>query len=165
MKEIINGCWRSCFVSRNSLPFVADAIIANPASLAHIHCAQRLGIPVHLMFTQVFSLRVFTFQTDLLLNRMPWSPTRSFPHPLAVIHPEHCREASGKVVLGDCTSGSCWSGDPQPREDVIHARLHLLPEHDSGYSAQIFGKSIWNSHVGNKNKDKYLLISIKKYLI
>ena len=32
-------------------PFVADAIIANPPSLAHIHCAQRLGIPLHIMFT------------------------------------------------------------------------------------------------------------------
>ena len=53
MKEIIHGCWRSCFESGNALPFVADAIIANPPSLAHVHCAQRLGIPVHLMFTQV----------------------------------------------------------------------------------------------------------------
>jgi len=46
-------------------PFVADAIIANPPSFAHVHCAQALGVPLHLMFT------------------MPWSPTRAFPHPLA----------------------------------------------------------------------------------
>lgn len=46
-------------------PFVADAIIANPPSFAHIHCAQALGIPLHLMFT------------------MPWSSTRAFTHPLA----------------------------------------------------------------------------------
>ncbi|KAJ6133788.1 hypothetical protein N7523_000110 [Penicillium sp. IBT 18751x] len=52
MREIIDGCWRSCFESGNELPFVADAIIANPPSQAHIHCAQRLGIPLHLMFTQ-----------------------------------------------------------------------------------------------------------------
>ncbi|KAL9595222.1 MAG: hypothetical protein Q9179_005061 [Wetmoreana sp. 5 TL-2023] len=32
-------------------PFVADAIIANPPSFAHIHCAEKLGIPLHLMFT------------------------------------------------------------------------------------------------------------------
>jgi hypothetical protein len=31
--------------------FVADAIIANPPSFAHIHCAEKLGIPLHLMFT------------------------------------------------------------------------------------------------------------------
>ena len=79
MYEIVQGCWRSCIEvgdgtgikasddhldSRLSLdsgigmevdpgekPFVADAIIANPPSFAHIHCAEKLGIPLHLMFT------------------------------------------------------------------------------------------------------------------
>jgi len=31
--------------------FVADAIIANPPSYGHIHCAEKLGIPLHMMFT------------------------------------------------------------------------------------------------------------------
>jgi UDP:flavonoid glycosyltransferase YjiC (YdhE family) len=93
--EMIVGCWRSCIeagdgtgmeasddlldgresfdsgiaVGSNPLlkPFVADAIIANPPSFAHMHIAEKLGIPLHLMFT------------------MPWSPTQSFPHPLANI--------------------------------------------------------------------------------
>lgn len=34
-----------------SKPFVADCIIANPPSFAHIHCAERLGVPLHVMFT------------------------------------------------------------------------------------------------------------------
>ena len=79
MYEIVQGCWRSCFeagdgtgpavsdenlalgtafedeksLTNNSLsrPFVADVIIANPPSFAHIHCAEKLGIPLHLMFT------------------------------------------------------------------------------------------------------------------
>ena len=79
MYEIVQGCWRSCFeagdgtgpaVSDQSLalgigfedgasptsdsslkPFIADIIIANPPSFAHIHCAEKLGIPLHLMFT------------------------------------------------------------------------------------------------------------------
>lgn len=70
MKEIFNGCWKSCFEMGDGTylhqikedpfsetsdyrrrPFVADAIIANPPSLAHIHCAQRLGIPLQIMFT------------------------------------------------------------------------------------------------------------------
>ncbi|ESU10745.1 hypothetical protein FGSG_12643 [Fusarium graminearum PH-1] len=55
----------SYMVKNPGNPFVADAIIANPPSFAHVHCAQALGIPVHLMFT------------------MPWSSTRAFPHPLA----------------------------------------------------------------------------------
>ena len=67
--EMLRGFWSSCIepdpVSQS--PFVADAIIANPPSFAHVHCAQALGIPVHLMFT------------------MPWTNTRAFPHPLAIL--------------------------------------------------------------------------------
>lgn len=65
--EMLQGCWESCIEDDPvaQTPFVADAIIANPPSFAHVHCAQALGIPLHLMFT------------------MPWTSTRSFPHPLA----------------------------------------------------------------------------------
>jgi UDP:flavonoid glycosyltransferase YjiC (YdhE family) len=89
--EYLKGCWRSCFESGDGLgpeasddtiedwtsqsgvgdassrPFVADCIIANPPSFAHIHCAEKLGLPLHIMFT------------------MPYSPTQAFPHPLANI--------------------------------------------------------------------------------
>ncbi|KAI9167841.1 Sterol 3-beta-glucosyltransferase UGT80B1 [Paramyrothecium foliicola] len=80
--EYIQGCWRSCYETGDGLsrpdtdddvlgpgakPFVADCIIANPPSFAHIHCAEKLGIPLHIMFT------------------MPYSPTQAFPHPLANI--------------------------------------------------------------------------------
>lgn len=79
MEEIILGCWRSCIeagdgmgapLRRNSSdehlsfdgginmdtdpserPFIADAIIANPPSFAHVHIAEKMGIPLHLMFT------------------------------------------------------------------------------------------------------------------
>lgn len=65
--EMLQGCWDSCISDDpvSKVPFVADAIIANPPSFAHVHCAQALSIPLHLMFT------------------MPWSSTRAFPHPLA----------------------------------------------------------------------------------
>lgn len=54
--EYIQGCWRSCYKSGDGIieddssepaakPFVADCIIANPPSFAHIHCAEKLGIP------------------------------------------------------------------------------------------------------------------------
>ena len=80
--EYIQGCWRSCYKAGDGMdprvtdgelseptarPFVADCIIANPPSFAHIHCAEKLGIPLHIMFT------------------MPYSPTQAFPHPLANI--------------------------------------------------------------------------------
>jgi len=70
---MIQGCWRSCIepgdgsgvaasdnntnefndapTSSDMRSFVADAIIANPPSFAHIHCAEKLGIPIHMMFT------------------------------------------------------------------------------------------------------------------
>ena len=79
MYEIMKGCWRSCFEAGDGLgvlpsedyvedyatggegvstenlqmarPFIADAIIANPPSYAHMHCAEKLGIPLHIMFT------------------------------------------------------------------------------------------------------------------
>ncbi|KAF4992468.1 hypothetical protein FGRMN_7139 [Fusarium graminum] len=65
--EMLHNCWRSCIEpdELTGQPFVADAIIANPPSFAHIHCAQALGVPLHLMFT------------------MPWTSTREFCHPLA----------------------------------------------------------------------------------
>ncbi len=80
MFEMFQGFWRACVnvtddetnVSNKRMmmdrtPFVADAIIANPPSFAHVHCAEALGIPLHLMFT------------------FPYSPTQQFPHPLANI--------------------------------------------------------------------------------
>lgn len=80
IEEIIIGCWRSCIEAGKGLgpaprfprhsktddlasmpqfevdeptnrPFIADAIIANPPSFAHIHVAEKLGVPLHLMFT------------------------------------------------------------------------------------------------------------------
>lgn len=75
--DILLGCWRSCIEAGDGLgpppvphgrnepvnlgagipgdhskePFVADAIIANPPSFGHIHIAEKLGIPLHMMFT------------------------------------------------------------------------------------------------------------------
>ncbi|KAK1756151.1 glycosyltransferase family 28 domain-containing protein [Echria macrotheca] len=80
MAEMFEGFWRACINATDDEkdirnvkmmgekdPFVADAIIANPPSFAHIHCAEALGIPLHLMFT------------------FPYTPTQAFPHPLASI--------------------------------------------------------------------------------
>ncbi|KAF2156997.1 glycosyltransferase family 1 protein [Myriangium duriaei CBS 260.36] len=80
MAEMFEGFWRSCInatddendksnaqMMGDKHPFVADAIIANPPSFAHVHIAERLGIPLHIAFT------------------FPYSPTTAFPHPLANI--------------------------------------------------------------------------------
>lgn len=64
--EILESTWKACIEpdQKTNVPFIAEAIIANPPSYGHIHCAEKLGIPLHMMFT------------------MPWSPTKFFPHPL-----------------------------------------------------------------------------------
>ncbi|OQS00900.1 sterol 3-beta-glucosyltransferase [Achlya hypogyna] len=46
-------------------PFRANAIISNPVTYGHIHVAEKLGVPLHIMFPQ------------------PWVPTEAFPHPLS----------------------------------------------------------------------------------
>jgi hypothetical protein len=81
VETMLKGCWRACFEAGDgsgaavgdgavgqwmnsgaagdegeaatARPFVADCIIANPPSFAHVHCAERLGVPLHIMFTYV----------------------------------------------------------------------------------------------------------------
>ncbi|KAF0645288.1 hypothetical protein FPSE5266_00805 [Fusarium pseudograminearum] len=117
IEEILMGCWRSCIeggdglgpapkphasnapldvslVSGNSgqEPFVADAIIANPPSFAHVHIAEKLGIPVHMMFT------------------MPWSPTRAFPHPLANIQSSNTDDVMTNYMSYTLVEMMTWQG-------------------------------------------------------
>ncbi|CAM4955396.1 unnamed protein product [Rotaria socialis] len=67
--DILASTWKACVEDddETDVSFVAEAIIANPPSFGHIHCAQKLQIPLHMVFT------------------MPWSPTVQFPHPLCKI--------------------------------------------------------------------------------
>ncbi|KAJ5593138.1 hypothetical protein N7537_010042 [Penicillium hordei] len=46
--EMLQGCWDSCISDDpvSQAPFVADAIIANPPSFAHIHCVQAFVHPL-----------------------------------------------------------------------------------------------------------------------
>ncbi|KAK3939702.1 glycosyltransferase family 28 domain-containing protein [Diplogelasinospora grovesii] len=118
IEEIVAGCWRSCIEAGNGLgpplpqhrpeepvderfvlpgdpadrPFIADAIIANPPSFAHIHIAEKLGIPLHIMFT------------------MPWSPTRAFPHPLANIESTNTDVVMTNYVSYAMVEMMTWQG-------------------------------------------------------
>lgn len=69
LMHTLRKCWDACTHPGpdEGKPFVADAIIATPLAHAHIHCAERLAIPLHIM------------------SISPWSPTRRFAHPLAQI--------------------------------------------------------------------------------
>ncbi|KAH0542669.1 hypothetical protein FGG08_002992 [Glutinoglossum americanum] len=120
MYEMFKGCWRSCFEAGDGLgvehgdgyvedyassdsgssiggnpatkPFVADAIIANPPSFAHVHCAEKMGIPLHLMFT------------------MPWSPTQAFPHPLANIQSSNAEANLTNFISYALVEMMTWQG-------------------------------------------------------
>lgn len=133
--EMINGCWRSCIEagdgtgasasddlletqSMNSAismgddankPFVADAIIANPVSFAHIHIAEKLGIPLHLMFT------------------MPWSPTQAFPHPLANIISSNANQSLTNYISYVLVDMLTWQGLGDLINKFRERVLHLEP--------------------------------------
>ena len=102
MAEMFEGFWRACVNTTNGEhdkanlklmdekhPFIADALIANPPSMAHVHVAERLGIPLHMMFT------------------FPYTPTTQFPHPLANIKPRNSNVDSNYVNCKQSSERSC----------------------------------------------------------
>jgi UDP:flavonoid glycosyltransferase YjiC (YdhE family) len=105
MAEMFEGMWRACINATDDEtnkanikmmgtkePFVADAIIANPPSFAHIHIAERLGIPLHLMFT------------------FPYTPTTQFPHPLANIKSTNVDHAYANFMSYPLVELMTWQG-------------------------------------------------------
>lgn len=94
MEEMMEGCWNACIEpdQDSGNPFVADAIIANPPSFAHIHCAEALGIPVHIMFT------------------MPWTATEAFTHPLANIKTSNFDEKLTNRLSYAIVDWMMWQG-------------------------------------------------------
>ncbi|KAL4765013.1 putative UDP-glucose,sterol transferase [Aspergillus foveolatus] len=116
MKSIFSGCWRSCYetgdgtgidhhikdepdplsgdeaVDFRRLPFVADVIIANPPSFAHLSCAEKLGVPLNMMFT------------------MPWSATQAFPHPLANVQSQNTKPSVANFASYAVVEIMMWEG-------------------------------------------------------
>lgn len=94
VSEMLDGFWRSCIATDPDTgdPFVADAIIANPPGFAHVHCAQALGVPLHVMFT------------------MPWTSTRAFPHPLANLKGQDDGPSAGKYLSYRVVEFMTWKG-------------------------------------------------------
>lgn len=103
ISEMLYGCWESCIEAGScGTPFVADAIIANPPSFAHIHCAQALGVPLHLMFT------------------MPWTSTTAYPHPLANINYAGVDTSIANYMSYGVVEFLTWQGS------VSRSLLHMI---------------------------------------
>ncbi|CEL08507.1 hypothetical protein ASPCAL11656 [Aspergillus calidoustus] len=113
MRTIFSGCWRSCFemgdgtgiehhvpsdpwnsdeVDYRHVPFVADVVIANPPSFAHLSCVEKLGVALNLMFT------------------MPWSATQAFPHPLANIRSKNTKPSVANFASYAIVEIMLWEG-------------------------------------------------------
>ncbi|EEU35308.1 uncharacterized protein NECHADRAFT_99796 [Fusarium vanettenii 77-13-4] len=123
MSEIIDGAWRSCIEAGDGMGervtaadvknaddlFIADAIIANPPSMAHIHCAEKLGIPLHMVFT------------------MPWSPTKAFPHPLAAMSYGEADKSTANYLSFMMMELLTWQGLGDLINKFRAQTLHLDP--------------------------------------
>ncbi|OAP58152.1 hypothetical protein AYL99_07242 [Fonsecaea erecta] len=145
IREILEGCWASCILPTDSGdPFVANAIIANPPSFAHIHCAQALGIPLHIMFT------------------MPWSPTRAFPHPLANIRNSSTDPKLANYISYGMVQLLTWNGiadivqswrksidlEPIPRSEAPFLMETLQVPHTYCWSPALAPKpKDWGKHI------------------
>ena len=105
MFEMFQGMWRSCINTTDDeydlanlkmlgdrSPFVADAIISNPPSFAHWSIAEKLGCPLHLIFT------------------FPYSPTAAFPHPLANIKTTNVNESYTNYMSYPLVDLMTWQG-------------------------------------------------------
>ncbi|RYP91583.1 hypothetical protein DL770_002297 [Monosporascus sp. CRB-9-2] len=122
MAEMFEGFWRACTNATDNEgdtrnlkmmgekpPFVADAIIANPPSFAHIHCAEALGIPLHLMFT------------------FPYTPTQAFPHPLAAIKKSNVDPGYTNFISYPLVEMMVWQGLGDLVNDFRRKTLGLDP--------------------------------------
>eukprot|EP00906_Rhabdomonas_costata_P004667 RCo006880 len=67
MFEIYQSAYLACTTSTTAEPYVPDVIISNPPVHAHIHIAEKLQVPLQIMFT------------------MPWTPTEEYQHPMASV--------------------------------------------------------------------------------
>lgn len=125
--EMLRGCWDSCLNDDplSKTPFVADAIIANPPSFAHVHCAQALSIPLHLMFT------------------MPWSSTKSFPHPLANLKYSTTEPTSANYISYGVVEWLTWQGYYTNTTPPSPEQVKMLTDNTGSVISSTIGEHRW----------------------
>ena len=153
MAEMFGGFWRACINATDdekdisnlkmlgaNAPFVADAIIANPPSFAHVHCAERLGIPLHLMFT------------------FPYTPTQAFPHPLANIKQSNIDPGYTNFMSYPLVEMMTWQGLGDLVNDFRVRTLGLEPVSTLWAPGQLYRQKVpytylWSPGLVPKPKD------------
>ena len=118
--QMINGCWKSCYEPDDvsGKIFAADAIISNPPAFAHVHCAEALGIPLLLTFSQLVHLST-PFITDCDAA-MPWSPTTAFPHPLVNVKQSNAENGLTNYLSYALADLLTWQGQVYPIQSAGH---------------------------------------------
>lgn len=114
LKEICHSLWDACTKPDPYDPaapaFVAEAIVANPPTFGHIHVAEALGCPLHMMFPQ------------------PWTETVAFPHPMSGLtndnEPGRAYRNWGSYHAVDM---SMWLGNAMMINSWRRNTLHLRP--------------------------------------
>jgi len=116
----VNSSWGACTLPdplHPNLAFVADAIVSNPPVYGHTHCAEKLNVPLHIVFT------------------MPWTPTKVRPwllvrqFPLSLIF----------IVVGDvlCDTSHLITKQAFPSP---FARIKTVIGEDQGGMAEVQSK-------------------------
>ncbi|KIY46560.1 glycosyltransferase family 1 protein [Fistulina hepatica ATCC 64428] len=92
LKQMMAGCWASCHspCEKTGKAFIADVIISNPPAFAHIHCAEAMGIPVHMSFSEC--------------------PTSDFPHPLVNVDSSNAGNGLTNYLSYALTDFLTWHG-------------------------------------------------------
>ncbi|KAH7691854.1 Sterol 3-beta-glucosyltransferase protein [Dioscorea alata] len=118
----------------SGIAFKAEAIIANPPAYGHTHVAEKMNIPVHIIFT------------------MPWTPTSEFPHPLSRVKQPAAYRLSYQIV-----DSMIWLGIRDIINDFRKKKLKLRPvTYLSGSQGSASDKPhayIWSPNLVPKPKD------------
>ncbi|CAF1106454.1 unnamed protein product [Adineta ricciae] len=154
LTEILASTWSACTLDDDETgeSFTAEAIIANPPSFGHVHCAQKLQIPLHIMFT------------------MPWSPTTAFPHPL--INVDYSKASIEKVNMLSYTAIEMftWSSMRDIVNNFRREVLSLPPLHTRQATFMMIDERVpytycWSPSLVPKPKDWADHINVSGFFI
>ncbi|KAK7391247.1 hypothetical protein VNO78_19660 [Psophocarpus tetragonolobus] len=146
LKAIIDSLLPACTAPdmETSVPFRAQAMIANPPAYGHVHVAEALGVPLHIFFT------------------MPWTPTYEFPHPLA-----HVPQSAGYWLSYIIVDLLIWWGMRRIINNFRKTTLNLVPiAYFSMYRGSISHlptSYMWSPHVVPKPSDWGPLVDVVGY--